>query len=264
MTTLARKNPLLAFVMSCVAAGWGLVYVGRVKWGVWVAAALYGGVALMGLCGLLASPMGVLLFLLWVLSIKLASAIAAAITASRNSDGARYPSTRMHLLYLAGLVVLTLVMFEPLRPHLLGFKTYYVPSGSMIPTLDLGDYIVSDLRPGPVKVGDIVVHRYNGTEMVKRVAAVAGDTLAIVDGNVLVNGRNLGLFFAPPERARQGYSQHLAALQVEPGHVYLLGDNRDNSNDSRFMGQVAESDITGRITGIWLAPDRSRIGTRFD
>lgn len=259
-----RKNPLQAFVMSCLMAGWGLVYVGRVKWGLRVAAGLYAGVALLGACGLFASPKGLLLFLVFVLLVKLGSAIAAAVLASRHSDATRYPSTRFHVLYVLGLVLISLIMFEPLRPQLLGFKNYSIPSGSMIPTLDIGDYIVSDLRVGPVKVGDIVVYRYNGTEAVKRVAAVAGDTLAIVDGNVLVNGQNLGLFFAPAERAKESYSQHLAALKVEPGHVYLLGDNRDNSNDSRFMGQVAVADITGRITGIWFAKDRRRIGTTFD
>ena len=84
--------------------------------------------------------------------------------ASCPSDAARYPSTRFHVLYVLGLVLISLIMFAPLRPQRLGFKNYSIPSGSMIPILDLGDYIVSDLRPGPVKVGDIVVYRYNGTE----------------------------------------------------------------------------------------------------
>ena len=55
----------------------------------------------------------------------------------------------------------------------------------------------------------------------------------------------------------------LAPLKVEPGHVYLLGDNRNNSNDSRFMGQVAVEDVVGKITGIWFSSERSRIGTTF-
>jgi signal peptidase I len=50
---------------------------------------------------------------------------------------------------------------------------------------------------------------------------------------------------------------------IEKDHVYLLGDNRDSSNDSRFMGQVALEDITGKVTGIWYSSERSRIGTAF-
>ena len=46
-------------------------------------------------------------------------------------------------------------------------------------------------------------------------------------------------------------------------HVYLLGDNRNNSNDSRFMGQVAVEDVVGKVTGIWFSEERARIGTTF-
>lgn len=133
----------------------------------------------------------------------------------------------------------------------------------MTPTLSIGDYIVSDLRPGAPKVGEIVVYRWNGTEAVKRVAGVGGDTLAIVNGELIRNGENLGLFHAPAERVKKDYSLTLAPFLVEPGHVYLLGDNRDVSNDSRFMGQVAVADVVGKVTGIWLSNEPARIGTVF-
>ena len=54
----------------------------------------------------------------------------------------------------------------------------------------------------------------------------------------------------------------LAPLRVEPGNVYLFGDNRDVSNDSRFMGQVAE-DVVGKVTGVWLSDELGRSGTTF-
>lgn len=46
-------------------------------------------------------------------------------------------------------------------------------------------------------------------------------------------------------------------------NVFLLGDNRNNSNDSRFMGQVAVEDVVGKVTGIWFSNERARIGTTF-
>ncbi len=68
---------------------------------------------------------------------------------------------------------------------------------------------------------------------------------------------------APAERVKRDYSLTLAPLKAEEGHVYLLGDNRDSSNDSRFIGQVPVSELTGKVTGIWYSADQERIGTTF-
>ena len=257
------KLSLQAFLMSCLVAGWGLVYVGRIKWAIWVAAILYGGVVLLGVCGLIASPIGLYVFAAFAIAVKLSSATVAAVLARRYDGPPDVPRKRFHALYVGVLMVITFVLLEVLRGPLLGFKNYYIPSGSMAPTLSIGDYIVSDLQSGAPKVGDIVVYRWNGTEAVKRVAGVGGDTLAIVNGELIHNGENLGLFHAPADRVNGAASMELAPLKVEPGHVYLLGDNRNNSNDSRFMGQVAVEDVVGKITGIWFSEDRSRIGTTF-
>jgi signal peptidase I len=258
-----RKNPLLAFVMSCLVAGWGLVYVGRVKWAVRVAALLYVGVVLLGVCGVTTTPIGLYVFGIFVVLVKLGSATAAAMLARKEGSSVDSPSTRFHVFYVVTVIIVSLVLLGPLRGPTLGFKTYFIPSGSMVPTLSIGDYIVTKMRIDAPQVGDIVVYRYNGTEAVKRVAAVGGDTLSIVDGKVIRNGENMGLFFAPPERVKDPRYQQTPQTVIEKDHVYLLGDNRDSSNDSRFMGQVAVEDIVGKVTGIWFSEDRSRIGTVF-
>ncbi|RON49370.1 signal peptidase I [Pseudomonas frederiksbergensis] len=258
-----NKNPLQAFVMSCLVVGWGLVYVGQVKWAIRVAGLLYTGIVLLGCFGLIASPSGVHAVVLFIVLVKVGSATAAALQARRSKDLKTAPSTRFHVLYVVAIFVVTALLLGPLRSAVLGYQTYFTPSGSMVPTLAIGDYIVSSTRVDTPKVGDIVVYSYNGTEAVKRVAAVAGDTLAIVHGELIRNGENLGLFYAPPERVKKDYSLQLAPTQVQTGHVYLLGDNRDTSNDSRFIGQVALEDIRGKVTGIFFSKDRSRIGTTF-
>lgn len=259
----ANRYALQAFVMSCLVPGWGLVYVGQVKWAVRVAALLYSGIVMLGVFGLIASPRGIYAVILFIVLVKASSASAAALLACRTKELKAIPSTRFHVLYVGALLVVTVLLLGPFRSPVLGYQTYYTPSGSMVPTLAIGDYIVSNTRVGLPKVGDIVVYRYKGTEAVKRVAAVAGDTVSIVNGQLILNGENLGLFFAPPERVKNDYSLQLAPTLVEAGHVYLLGDNRDTSNDSRFMGQVALNDISGKITGIWFSRDRPRIATTF-
>lgn len=257
------KLSLQAFLMSCLVAGWGLVYVDRIQWGIRVAALMYIGIVLLGLCGLISTPLGLYVLLGFIISVKLASAFTAAVLARRYTGPLNVPRKRVHVLYVGVLVVVTLVLLSVLRAPLLGFNTYFVPTASMAPTVSIGDYIVSDLRAGPPKVGDIVVYRWNGTEAIKRVAGVAGDTLEIVNGELIHNGENLGLFHAQADRVKGPESLTLAPVKVAPGHVYLLGDNRHNSNDSRFMGQVAVEDVVGKVTGIWSSKDRTRIGTTF-
>lgn len=258
-----NKSPLQAFIMSCLAAGWGLVYVGQVKWALRVAGLVYVAVIICGVCGWIASPLGLYALFVFIVLLKIGSAIAAALLARRDTGFATGPNVRFHMLYLGALIIFTTVLLGPLKMPLLGYQTYYIPSGSMAPTLAVGDYIVSDTRPDALKVGDIVVYNYKGIEAVKRVVALAGDTLAIVNGDLINDGESLGLFFAPPERAKMDYSLHLSPLKVKSGYVYLLGDNRDNSNDSRFIGQVPLEDIKGKVTGIWLSKNQSRMGTTF-
>ena len=257
------KLSLQAFLMSCLVAGWGLVYVDRIKWGIRVAALLYTGIILMGLCGVIATPVGLYVLLGFIIAVKLASAVASAVLARRYTGALDVPRKRFHALYVGVLIVITLILLTVLRAPLLGFNTYFVPTGSMAPTVSVGDYIVSDLKAGAPKVGDIVVYRWNGTEAIKRVAGIGGDTLAIVNGELIRNGENLGFFHAPADRVKGAESLTLAPVKVEPGHVYLLGDNRYNSNDSRFMGQVPVAEVVGKVTGIWFSNDRARIGTLF-
>ncbi|ARU90579.1 signal peptidase I [Pseudomonas sp. M30-35] len=260
----SKRSPVLAFIMSLAVAGWGQVYVGRVTLALVIAGIMYGGILLAGLLGLIASPAGVYAFAGFVLLIKLSSAFLAASQARKASCSGNFPRMRTHALYVAALIIGTLTLMYPLRSSLLGYKLYSIPFGSMIPALQLGDYIVTDTRYDTPNVGDIVVYRYRGTSSVKRIAAVGGDTLSIVDGEVLNNERNLGLFFAPPARVSMEYSLTLAPVKVKPNHVYLLGDNRDSSTDSRFIGQISTDDISGKVTGVWLSKERARVGTTFD
>lgn len=132
----------------------------------------------------------------------------------------------------------------------------------MLPTVAAGDYIVSDTRSVPPTVGDIVVFRHAGTLFIFRVAGVGNDILAIVNGDLIRNAENLGTFHARAG-AKKAYSLDMTPVRVEPGHVYLLGDNRDNNNDSRFMGQVNLENVVGKVTGIRFSKEWSRIGTIF-
>jgi signal peptidase I len=171
-------------------------------------------------------------------------------------------------------------------------EAFKMPSGSMAPTLLPGDHMFVKKGRSGVGRGDVVVFEFphdRGTDYVKRVVAMGGDTVEIRNGIVLVNGADLaqaqiknepnpcpgemgaaGCWFAretEPTGARTYtimFEGHAAAdaprVSVPEGHVFVLGDNRDNSFDSRQWGFVPIDHIKGKATVIWWSGNMSRIG----
>jgi signal peptidase I len=143
-----------------------------------------------------------------------------------------------------GVVALAVLLVSGLLP----VQTIRIPSDSMTPTITPGDHLLLDKRhPAEVAVGDVVVvHDPLGDELlVKRVVAVGGDSIGFEDGILVRNGSPVtepyttdfldGVYYGPDV--------------VAPGMLYLLGDNRFDSVDSRDFGPVATSSVVGRITG---------------
>ncbi len=163
----------------------------------------------------------------------------------RPSDDA---STIRRVLWFAGLIIALLLVrgfvVEPVR----------VRSDSMEPTLPAGAVLLIDkvsFVARQPRRGDIVVtdDPRTGEAIVKRVVAIAGDSVGIDDGQLIVNGANviedyidndnMDGFFTGPD-------------VVPAGHVFLLGDNRDTSSDSRAFGPVPIDDLDGRVLAtIW-------------
>ena len=145
----------------------------------------------------------------------------------------------------AGAVVGALLLGLWLRAYV--FQMAYVPSDSMAPTLREGDrIIISKLayRHDPPARGDIVAFVREDGLYVKRVIAVAGEAVAIAQRRVYVDGEPLG----------EDYTEGAAVMERPMGgvvpdeHLFLLGDNRDRSEDSRDWGPIPLSALIGRAT----------------
>ena len=151
-----------------------------------------------------------------------------------------------------------------------GVQAFTIPSGSMMETLLVGDYILvnkflygaelpfSDAHlPGLRKPerGDIVVFKYPNDEsrdFIKRIIAVGGDTVRVQDGRVLLNGRFIEEPYVRPgsipavPSGHCGYLHGCDPLTVPPSSYFVMGDNRDNSQDSRYWGFVRREKIRGK------------------
>jgi signal peptidase I len=200
-------------------------------------------------------------------------------------------------------------------------EPFKIPSGSMIPTLQIGDFILVNkftygvrlpvihtkvMDMGSPQRGDVMVFRYPPEptmDYIKRVVGLPGDTVAYLDKKLTVNGvpvptvaqkdylhkenisyskqfeeklgsktyralndddRPAAIFAAANFMARDGcnYSERGVTCKVPAGHYFLMGDNRDNSLDSRYWGFVPEANIVGKAFFVWMNfGDLKRIGS---
>ena len=191
------------------------------------------------------------------------------------------------------------------------FEPFKIPSGSMIPTLLIGDLILVNkftyglklpvvntrLTDGkPVQRGDVIVFRYPpqpSVDYIKRVVGLPGDEVAYLNKQLTVNGQpvpttassdffdestmeyfkqfdeQLGVknhrvivddrrpafiagAFDFPHKDNCRYSVEGVTCKVPPGQYFVMGDNRDNSLDSRFWGFVPDGNIAGRAFFVWM------------
>ncbi|WP_082629944.1 signal peptidase I [Olsenella massiliensis] len=158
--------------------------------------------------------------------------------------------------------VVALVVVALLRAFVFG--VYYVPSGSMLDTIRQGDQLVGEkvsyrfVSPRP---GDVVTFddpEDPGTTLIKRVVATAGQTVDIHDGKVYVDGVEQvedyveGRPTLPLDRHAPALAADVSYPYIVPGdRVWVMGDNRTNSLDSRYFGAVSVSSITSRALFIY-------------
>lgn len=133
-----------------------------------------------------------------------------------------------------------------------------MPSDSMSPTLKFGDQYLINVRAyrhNPPQRGDVIVFREDGGDfLVKRVIGIAGDWVVVTQGHTYLNGTELHEPYAAwSGEAWNDRPQHAV---VEEGEVFVLGDNRDRSEDSRDFGPVPTSRVLGRAERIILPRDR--------
>ena len=203
---------------------------------------------------------------------------------------------RSFLPVLAAVLVLRSFLFEP----------FQIPSSSMVPTLLVGDYILVNkftwgirlpvlntkvIELGQPRRGDVMVFfPPNRPEyFIKRVIGLPGDRIAYRGKVLYVNGeeapQELMMQMPPAAPTYQILEENLDGahhvmrkellrsgpdnfeITVEPGHYFMMGDNRDNSSDSRIWGQVPEANVVGKAFAIWMhwgsffsLPDFSRAG----
>jgi signal peptidase I len=159
---------------------------------------------------------------------------------------------RSHLLReIVETVLLTVVIFLLVNAATGRFR---IEGASMEPNLHDGEYVLIDkisYRLRPPERGDVIVFQRQGNERdyIKRIIGLPGDTVQIAAGQVLVNGTPL----AEPYLGQAMHSD-MPLRQIEADRFFVMGDNRNNSSDSRSFGSVSAQDIIGRAWLVYWPP----------
>ena len=254
-------------LLSLVQPGVGHFLLGSFRRGVvWVV-----GIAGVGLCLLFVMPVSLVAILL-TLVVVVAGYVACAVDTMRLVVG-----RPRWFIVLASWVALVVV------GNMLGgaagafYKDRYaqaftIPSGSMRDTLLVGDYILADksvYRGQNPRRGDIVVFLYPQNErrhFIDRIIGTPGDTLQLRGKHVLINGNALdepyvrSAAYASRQTGPDAcpYAYGCEALVVPPDSYFVMGDDRDNSRDSRHWGFVKREKITGKALVIYWSWDSDR------
>lgn len=173
-------------------------------------------------------------------------------------------------IYLT-IILINSFAINPLIMSIKPFKAYKMPSGSMEPTLFAGDSLIvrktlyGDKEP---ERKDIVVFRYPAyphKDFIQRVIGLPGDKIEIRRRQVIVNDQPLEENYVFTSQAtssptKPSVHDQFGPVVVPDRKLFVLGDNRDHSYDSRYWGFVDYSDLKGKALYIYWAKDRGRIG----
>lgn len=254
-------SPALAFFSAFFGLGVGFVYVGELGLAIAAVFSLYGLIALSGWTGAMTSSIaGLEIVIILCLGLFAASAIRPAVIAFRDRHRVvkRYNRWWFYLLWLLAVGVISIVAYKN-RGVIFGYDLYRAPSVAMSPTIERDDFFLVNSwqyhHHAPAD-GEIVVLNLNdgtGVKYVKRIVGIPGDRIELRHSILFRNEQPVvepcvhlvGPFIS--------YGRDYGPIVVGPDQVFVLGDYRDNSLDSRKWGTIPVSQIQGRANFIWLS-----------
>lgn len=274
-----KRIPIVAAFLSFIAPGSGQLYNGFFSKGI-LFVCLYFVLPVflfrLGLHNKLSGFLTVIVFLVcfWIFVIA-----DAFFGARKRTDYILKPYNKVLIYILIFLLIngTLLIPTKIMTEKILGFGVYKILTGSMKPALSINDCLISDLtnvKNDDLIRGDFVIFLYPKDptkEFLKRIIALEGEKIEIRDKQVYINDEPITedykvhnderIFTRNENYQYENYIRDNYGPEIVPvGHCFVLGDNRDNSSDSRFWGFLPVSNIKGKPLFIYWAREKNRIG----
>jgi signal peptidase I len=285
------RNALIAFLFSLFAPGLGQVYNGQVKKGVLFFCLLCFSIFIYSIFDLADSFIWLCIILIINISLQLWIIIDAVIQARKQADYIPKSYNRWYYNLAILIAMMVIVQIIDIR-SILGIQSFVIPTISNAPTIQIGDRLVADMdvyETEEIDYGHIAVFDGQDGYWTFRVVALPNDTLSIEDHNVIINGvpnklTELGkLEFNGYEVTEyevempNGHQHKIFVNNVEspymrsqiservlgPDEYYVLGDNRGDAYDSRYIGTISKDQIHGRIIYSFWGKGSDRINVDF-
>lgn len=278
----AKRIWWLAGLLSFLTSGLGQVYCGRLKRGI-----VFSVITLLLAFILIHSVLFVahlphLFFLVVMLHLIIISLLIdlfiivdAIILANKYKDNYQPKSYNKWYVYLIVILIAELILSPVLKSYRKNvIQSCIMPSESMAPTILKGDFIFVDAtayRSKSPKQGDVIVfaspeHR---KEFTKRVIGIPGDTVEIKNKQVFINWQHLDesyIIHTDDKILHESLipRDNYGPIIITGGHLFVLGDNRDNSFDSRILGPIGMNQVKGRVIKIYFSWNSEHLRIRWE
>ena len=272
MGNLEKRRPTIAFLLSFITPGLGQIYNGQFKKGIILYLIGFLIAVILVFSGLFSKFYGVFLSLTIILGFSIFIWSDALFGAIKLKEVLLKSYNKWYIylvIFLINGFVIQPLISSAIKNNI--GRTYKIPASSMEPTLLIGDYLIANVKiykSGKPKRGDVITFEYPkdpSKDFIKRVIGTEGEKVEIIRNKIYINDQLIddpwGHYDEKTEWLKYFQSKERFGPEVVPkDSLFVLGDNRDNSQDSRFWGFVNIKKVKGKALYIYWSKNKSRIG----
>lgn len=277
MNAMKRREKVISIIYSIITPGLGHVYNGQIKKGIILFCISYIILIVLLVLRIELSFIGMISLLFISLCWWLYVIIDSSNFALKEKEVILIPNNKWYCYLLFGIMGISLsILFELfVSEELSGIKKYNVDSGGMKPSILIGDRLIIDTKyykKNKPRRGDVVLFIYpknRDVYFLKRIIAIDGDAIEIKNKNIVLNNvknKDTSGYFNDKMNipASLGTRDNMGLTKIQPEQVFVMGDNRDTSYDSRFWGPLHVKDIVGKAMYIYWSWDEENSDVRWN